>query len=91
LGSDRVGRIPGFMVDFGDTSMGMGDLFFYSVAQSFSIYHWGTQAGFMSTIGLVAGFLTTVYLAGRRRIIAGLPLPITLSLALGLSATLLSQ
>ncbi|MEM4417911.1 MAG: hypothetical protein QXD32_07630 [Nitrososphaerota archaeon] len=83
LGSDRVGRIPGLMVEFGGISLGMGDLFFYSVAQSFSIYQWGPQPGLMSTTGLVIGFLTTVYLAGKRRVIAGLPLPVTLSLALG--------
>ncbi|GBC69483.1 hypothetical protein HRbin01_01182 [archaeon HR01] len=91
LGSDKVGRIPGLMVDFGGISLGMGDLFFYSVAQSFSIYHWGPQAGLMSTTGLVIGFLTTVYLAGKRRIIAGLPLPLTLSLALGYLAGSLLQ
>ncbi len=91
LSSFDVGPIPGFMVDYGGMSIGMGDLFFYSIAQSFSLSRFGIIPGLFASLGIFIGFIATAQLAYRRKIVAGLPIPLTLSLALAYLATLLPQ
>lgn len=83
--------IPGFMVEYGGMSIGMGDLFFYSVAQSFTLSRLGLVPGFMTSLGLLLGFLLTVRLASTRKIVAGLPIPLTLSMALAFAGSVLAQ
>jgi presenilin-like A22 family membrane protease len=89
LGRPDVGSIPGFMVDFAGMSIGMGDLFFYSITQSFTLTRLGVLPGFFAALGVFTGFLVTAHLASKRKIVAGLPIPLPLSLALAFLATLL--
>ncbi|MEM3095983.1 MAG: hypothetical protein QW756_06520 [Nitrososphaerota archaeon] len=91
LGNLEGVSIPGLMVDYDGLSIGMGDLFFYSLIQSFSLSRIGLFPGLMTTLGLYIGFIITVQLAVRRRFVAGLPIPITLSMGLAFAGTLISQ
>lgn len=71
-----------FMLKIGTRYLGMGDLLFYSIAESFSLSYFGFYAGIFSGIGLILGIYLTFSLLGRykRTGLPGLPIPLTLAL-----------
>ncbi len=76
--------IRGLLVDFRGVTIGLGDLFFYSVLLSFSISNFGVVSGAAAYAGLLGGFIATLHLAKKRRIFPGLPLTLTVALAASL-------
>ncbi|MEM0440086.1 MAG: hypothetical protein QXF45_01530 [Candidatus Caldarchaeum sp.] len=83
LGETDLSIVKGLVVNFHGLSIGLGDLFFYSVLFSFAASNLGWIPGTASLVGILMGYLLTIKLAEKRPIVPGLPL----TLAIGLTAS----
>ncbi len=81
LGDMDMAELRGLVVTVEGFSIGLGDLFFYSVVLSFSVNNLGWLPGIASSAGLIIGYLVTIKLAETRPVFPGLPL--TLLAAVG--------
>lgn len=82
--SVKEGReVRGLMVPFGELSIGLGDLVFYSMLVSHIYLALGVAPFAAGLVGLMLGAYLTFKQLEKRRIFPGLPL--TLTLAMGLS------
>jgi len=84
LADTDTSSIKGLIVEFRGITIGLGDLFFYSVLLSVSISNFGIASGVAAYAGLLAGFIATLHLAKKRKIFPGLPLTLTVALAASL-------
>jgi hypothetical protein len=67
----------------------LGDLFFYSVAQSFAASNLGWMSGMAASAGLIAGYLLTIKLAETRPVFPGLPLTLLVAMVCAFLITLI--
>ncbi|MCS7109955.1 MAG: presenilin family intramembrane aspartyl protease [Candidatus Caldarchaeum sp.] len=85
LGKIDMNDVKGLVVNFQGLSIGLGDLFFYTVLFSFVTTNFGWLPGMASLAGLVAGYLLTLRLAEKRPVFPGLPITIMTALAISLA------
>ncbi|MEM1945735.1 MAG: hypothetical protein QW614_03815 [Candidatus Caldarchaeum sp.] len=81
--------IRGLVVDFRGVSIGLGDLFFYTVLYSFANTNFGILPATAAFIGIIAGYLITLRLARERPVFPGLPITILTALILSVTVYLL--
>jgi len=81
--------LPGLTVEFHGLTVGLGDLLFYSILVAFTISHWGAVSGLFASIGIFAGFVTTLVLVEMVGMAPGLPVSLLTALALAYAVTLL--
>lgn len=82
LGQIDPAEVKGLVVNFQGLSIGLGDLFFYTVLFSFVTSNLGWPPGMVSIIGLLMGYVMTLRLAEKRPIFPGLPVTLLTALAL---------
>ena len=82
LGSEDSHSLQGLMVDFRGISIGLGDLFFYSILLAFVIANFSIVSGIMTSLGILIGFYLTLQLLKKWRAVPGLPISLILGLAL---------
>ncbi|MBI2625205.1 MAG: hypothetical protein HYW70_02650 [Candidatus Nealsonbacteria bacterium] len=91
-GKDKAANpLKGLMLDFGGVSMGLGDIFFYSMTVVFSILHFGFFSALFASAGILIGSAITLALISRQngKALPGLPIPIFMSLGLLFFSTIL--
>ncbi|MEM4495382.1 MAG: presenilin family intramembrane aspartyl protease [Candidatus Caldarchaeum sp.] len=89
LGNMDMGELRGLVVTVEGLSIGLGDLFFYSVAQSFAASNLGWMSGMAASAGLIAGYLLTIKLAETRPVFPGLPLTLLVAMVCAFLITLI--
>ena len=89
LSKEEAPQLRGLTVEAGDVTLGLGDLFFYSLTASAIMWNYGVIPALASTTALVAGYMTVLQLLRRRRILPGLPIPLLTALALGVLTSIL--
>jgi presenilin-like A22 family membrane protease len=86
--SSGLDQLQGLSFSFKDIQMGLGDLVFYSMLTGAMIF--GFPSSFIpvlvSIFGIVIGSIITFYILEKKGMFPGLPFPIFLGLAFGLSA-----
>ncbi|MEM4303376.1 MAG: presenilin family intramembrane aspartyl protease [Candidatus Caldarchaeum sp.] len=90
LGEVDISSIKGLVVDFRGVSIGLGDLFFYTVLYSFANTNFGILPATAAFIGIVAGYLMTLRLARERPVFPGLPITILTALIFSVTVYLLT-
>ncbi len=87
IAQSGLDQLQGLSFSFKDIQMGLGDLVFYSMLVGTMVF--GFQGTFYpaiaAVIGVMAGSVVTFYMLEKRGIFPGLPFPIMLGLALGLT------
>lgn len=78
-----------FTVEHEGLIIGLGDIFFYSLLLSSSIFGMGLSSGLAATAGILVGFLITVRLLNLRQSMPGLPIPIAAGLSLAIAVSML--
>ncbi|MDW8084287.1 MAG: presenilin family intramembrane aspartyl protease [Candidatus Caldarchaeum sp.] len=81
LGQIDLTEVKGLVVSFHGLSIGLGDLFFYTVLFSFVTTNFGWLPGMFSIAGLLSGYLLTLKLAQKRAVFPGLPITLITALA----------
>jgi hypothetical protein len=85
--SSGLEQLQGLSFSFKDIQMGLGDLVFYSMLTGTMIF--GFPQSFLpvaaSIVGIVVGSVITFYMLEKKNIFPGLPFPILLGLAFGLT------
>ncbi len=76
--------LRGFIVEYDNLIIGLGDMFFYSFLVSFATLHMGVLASIGGALGITLGYFLTLKLLEKRRMLPGLPGPILIGLCLAL-------
>ncbi len=84
LSKEEAPQLRGLTVEAGEITLGLGDLFFYSLTASAIMWNHGIVSAAVSTAALLIGYLGVIFLLRRRRILPGLPLPLLLALAVAI-------
>ena len=87
IAQSGIDQLQGLSFSFKDIQMGLGDLVFYSMLTGAMIFGFPSSLYpvVASVIGILAGSIVTFYMLEKKGIFPGLPFPILLGLALGLS------
>lgn len=89
LGEVDTSALKGLVVDFRGLTIGLGDLFFYTVLYSFVTTNLGMLPAAAAFAGLLAGYVATLRLAKLRPVFPGLPLTIITALVLSFTVYLM--
>lgn len=73
--------LRGLVVEVGDVTIGLGDLFFYSLAISAIHTYFGPMSAASATACIILGYMAVLRALSRRRQMPGLPIPLLLALA----------
>ncbi len=80
--------LKGLTVEAGDLVIGLGDLFFYSLAVSAILRYLGAIPAALASGSVIAGYTITLLALRKRRILPGLPIPLLLALGSAVLAKL---
>ncbi|MEM4345552.1 MAG: hypothetical protein QXI02_01505 [Candidatus Caldarchaeum sp.] len=80
LGEVDTSSLKGLVVDFRGVTIGLGDLFFYTVLYSFAMTNLGSIPAAAAAAGLLTGYAATLRLARKRPVFPGLPVTILTAL-----------
>jgi len=80
--------LKGLTVEVGDLVIGVGDLFFYSLAISAILWNLGELSAAAATLAIVAGYTLTLILLQRKKMVPGLPIPLIGAIVCAFSAKL---
>lgn len=89
LSKEEAPQLRGLTIEAGDITLGLGDLFFYSLTASAIMWNYGRLSALVSTIALMAGYIAVIYLLRKRKILPGLPIPLLTGLASGILTSIL--
>ena len=89
LTKEEAITLKGLTVEAGNLVIGLGDLFFYSLAVSAILRYLGAIPAALASISIIVGYTITLLALRRRRILPGLPIPLLLALGSALLASLL--
>lgn len=79
-------EFKGFVIESGNIMIGMGDIIFYSLMQSFAIVNYGLIPALGATTGIIIGFLMTIEILKRtNKPTPGLPITLILAILFTLS------
>lgn len=81
-------KLRGLSFSFKDLQMGLGDLTFYSMLVGHMLLYFGFLSCLASTAGVLLGCFLAFKMLEQKGIFPGLPIPISLGLALGFLAAL---
>ncbi len=86
--SSGLDQLQGLSFSFKDIQMGLGDLVFYSMLTGAMLFSFlpSFYPVIASLVGVMAGSIVTFYMLEKKGIFPGLPFPILLGLAFGLTA-----
>lgn len=90
IASSGLDQLKGLSFSFKDIQMGLGDLVFYSMLCAAMLRSFKWLSYLVSFIGILAGSFVTLLMLQKKGIFPGLPIPISLGLAGGLLASLVS-
>jgi presenilin-like A22 family membrane protease len=90
IASSGLDQLKGMSFSFRDIQMGLGDLVFYTMLCAAMLRWLNPLSYLVSLVGVVAGSLVTFFMLEKKGIFPGLPIPISLGLALGLLGSLLA-
>lgn len=82
-----VSEIPALVVPFKDIFVGLGDLVFYSMLVSFSIWNFSEFSGLAASLGVLLGFVLTLKRVSSHGVTPGLPASLLTGLLLALLAS----
>lgn len=82
-----VSELPALVVPFRDIFVGLGDLVFYSMLVSFSIWNFSAFSGLAASLGIVLGFVLTLKRVSSHGVTPGLPASLLTGLLLALLAS----
>ncbi|MCL5877754.1 MAG: presenilin family intramembrane aspartyl protease [Candidatus Bathyarchaeota archaeon] len=88
IAQSGLDQLQGLSFAFKDIQMGLGDLVFYSMLTGAMIFGFPSSIlpVLASVIGIIAGSIITFYMLEKKGLFPGLPFPIFLGLAFGLTA-----
>jgi hypothetical protein len=70
--------LVGMTIKAGEFTLGLGDIVFYTMLPSLSLFWVGTTASIATVAAIDVGVVATLYLLSRRRLLPGLPIPMLL-------------
>jgi hypothetical protein len=73
--------LRGLSIRIGEFTIGMGDIIFYSMLPSIALSRLDLSCALMTTIAVDSGFLFTLFILSRVKLLPGLPMPMALGLA----------
>ncbi len=80
LTEDDPDKIGALAVSSAEWDIGLGDVAFYGMMTVLAVVNFGFVSSILTAIGIIVGFLITLKLLEKRRIMAGLPIPVSLGL-----------
>lgn len=80
--------LKGLAVEIGDLIIGLGDLFFYSLTISAIIWNYGVNHGLLASFMILVGYTIILLTLRKAKHLPGLPIPLTLALAVTLLTSL---
>ncbi len=82
-----ISQLKGLIIQFRGLGLGLGDVFFYSLLIYFAFSNFGLISGISATFGLIVGFVFTLIILNKHRLVPALPS----SLFFGLFFTFISR
>lgn len=79
-----IGSFVGAVVNYGDLTIGMGDLVFYSMLVNTALVNLGLTSAVAASIGVLAGSYGALRILEKRNMFPGLPIPLLTGMALAL-------
>jgi presenilin-like A22 family membrane protease len=89
LSKEEAISLKGLTVEVDDIVIGLGDLFFYSLAVSAIFRYMGVAPAIAATISILVGYSITLLLLRRRHMLPGLPIPLLLAMGSALVVNLI--
>ena len=70
--------LVGMSIKAGEFTLGLGDIVFYTLLPSLSIFQFGLAQSLFTMLAIDLGMVVTLFLLSRRRLLPGLPIPMLL-------------
>jgi hypothetical protein len=73
--------LVGMSVKAGEFTLGLGDIVFYTMLPAIALFRFGRDASIGTLLAVDLGVVVTLFLLSRKRLLPGLPIPMTLGVA----------